>query len=142
MNGDRPKSGSVILYPYLWRWQETRGETEGRKHRPVCLVLSQREEARDITHLVLLAISSQAPRDPQRALAIPDTEKRRAGLAEWKSAWITVSEYNYDIAERSFYFEPSQPPLGAFSGKFLGRIAAAFRPTLVQRSARIDRTKT
>ena len=105
-------------------------------------MLSQRDEARDITHLVLLAISSQAPRDAQHALAIPDTEKRRAGLASWKAAWITVGEYNYDIAEQSFYFESSQPPLGTFSGKFLGRIAAAFRPTLARRSARIDRTKT
>ncbi|MBY5412804.1 hypothetical protein HFO98_31140 [Rhizobium leguminosarum] len=28
------RPGEVISYPYLWAWQQQRGETEGRKQRP------------------------------------------------------------------------------------------------------------
>ena len=56
----------------------------------------------DLTHLALLAISSQPPGGEQAALEIPDIERRRAGLSDWRRAWITISEYNCDIAERSW----------------------------------------
>ena len=32
--------GQVISYPYLWAWQHERGETEGRKSRPTCVVIA------------------------------------------------------------------------------------------------------
>jgi PHD/YefM family antitoxin component YafN of YafNO toxin-antitoxin module len=35
MSVDLP-AGAVIEYPYLWRWRRERGESEGRKQRPVC----------------------------------------------------------------------------------------------------------
>lgn len=34
--------GQVIDYPYLWAWQDERGETEGRKNRPTCVVVAVR----------------------------------------------------------------------------------------------------
>jgi hypothetical protein len=49
-------------------------------------------------------------------------------------------EYNYDILERSFYFATGRAPLGRFSASFLAKIAAAFKPTLVVPSTRVDRT--
>jgi hypothetical protein len=104
-------------------------------------VLAVRDEARGLTHLALLAITSQPPTAGQAALQIPDTEKRRAGLADWKSAWITVGEYNYDILERSFYFDVNSPPFGSFSAKFLGKVAASFKATLKTAIGRVDRTK-
>ena len=57
-----------------------------------------------------------------------------------KRGWITVSEYNYDIAERSFYFEPNQKPRGRFGPSFLEEIRQALRPLLAARAGRIDRT--
>ena len=81
--------------------QKNEGETEGRKSRPVCLVLRVPDVARKVTHLFLLAISSKPPRPTQVAIEIPDTERRRAGLSRYPRAWITVSEFNYDVAERS-----------------------------------------
>ncbi len=137
MTSRLPPNGSVLTYPYLWRWQADGGETEGRKERPVCLLLSIPRE--QMTHLVLLAISGTPPRPEQTALAIPALERRRAGLREWKEAWITVSEYNYDVAEQSYYLDPNADILGRFGPAFLARIAAAARPFIARHSARIDR---
>jgi len=135
---DVPANGSVIRYPYLWAWQSDRGETEGRKSRPVCMILAIREG--DQTNLILLAISGSPPRADQTALEIPSLECRRAGLREWKDAWITVSEFNYDVAEQSFYYDPNSEVLGSFSKSFLGKIAGDFRPFLAQPTARVGRT--
>lgn len=140
MASELPAQGSVIVYPYLWVTQRDAGETEGRKTRPVCLVLRLRDPKQDLHHLLLLAISSQPPRADQAALEIPDTERRRAGLSRYTRAWIIISEYNYDIAERSWYYEPNRPPLGAFSAPFLRDIAKALRTALTNAAARVDRT--
>jgi hypothetical protein len=135
-----PPQGSVIAYPYLWATQHDEGETEGRKVRPSCLVLRSYDSRQKIHHLFLLAITSQPPRSDQTAIAVPDTERRRGGLTRYPRAWIIVSEYNYDIAERSFYFEPGTPTLGAFSAPFLREIARSFREALARAVMRIDRT--
>ncbi len=134
-----PSSGSVFRYPYLWAWQRDKGETEGRKVRPVCMVLAIPKGAH--THLVILAISGTPPRSDQTALAIRQLECRRAGIRDWKDAWITVSEFNHDIAEVSFYFDPNAEILGAFSKGFLAKVAAAFKPFLAIADARIGRTE-
>ena len=135
----RFKQGEVFVYPYLWAWRSERGETEGRKARPVCLALPIQKAAS--THLFLLAITGTRP-DPLRvALEIPDIEKRRAGLKDWKVGWIILDEFNHDIVERSHYFDPSRPPMGRFSEAFTARIKNALRAAIAERAAvRIDRT--
>jgi hypothetical protein len=138
---DDLRSGSIVHYPYLWRWQKDRGETEGRKQRPVCVVIAVRDPRDDATHLALLAISSRPPGAAQTALEIPEIECRRGGLSDLKQAWITISEYNYDIVERSYYLESNQPILGRFSKQFMMQIASAFAPLVRQRQARIDRAE-
>lgn len=136
---DIPANGSVLRYPYLWAWQRDKGETEGRKSRPVCMVLAIPKGAQ--THLVILAISGTPPRSDQTALEIPQLECRRAGIRDWKDAWITVSEFNHDIAEASFYYDPNAEISGAFSKGFLARIAAAFKPFLAVPAARVSRAE-
>lgn len=42
--------GQVISYPYLWAWQNERGETEGRKRRPTCVVAAVRGTKDGLTH--------------------------------------------------------------------------------------------
>ncbi|UXN68059.1 hypothetical protein N8A98_00650 (plasmid) [Devosia neptuniae] len=101
---DIPPNGSIIRYAYLWKWQRDNHETEGRKERPVCLTLSLPHG--DQTAPIMLAISGTPPRSDQTTLVIPELERRRAGLSAWKDAWITVSEYNFDIAEKSYYTIP------------------------------------
>lgn len=134
---DLPANGSIIRYPYMWHWQYESGETEGRKERPVCMMLAipRGEE----THLVLLAISGTPPRYDHTALEIPPLECRRSGIREWKESWITVSEFNYDIAERSYYYDPNAEVLGTFSKGFLARIAEAARPFISASAARVSR---
>jgi hypothetical protein len=136
---DDLRSGAVVNYPYLWRWQQERGETEGRKERPVCVVLALHAES--LTHLAILAISSRPPDADQVAIEVPEIECKRAGLSELKRAWITVSEYNYDIAERSFYLDPNAPILGRFSRSFMMQLAGAAAPLFRGVKARIDRTE-
>jgi hypothetical protein len=139
MSAKIPPQGSIVVYPYLWASQRDGGESEGRKDRPVCLLLAIHDPAQDVHHLVLLAISSQPPTSDQIALEIPDTERRRGGLTRYPRAWLVISEYNYDIAERSFYYNPSIVPLGRLSAPYLREIANAFRANLTA-TARIDRT--
>lgn len=136
---DIPANGSIFRYPYLWAWQRDKGEAEGRKARPVCMVLAIPKGAQ--THLVILAISGTPPRADQTALEIPQLECRRAGIRDWTDAWITVSEFNHDIAEVSFYYDPSAERLGSFSKGFLAKVAAAFRPFLALPAARVSRTE-
>jgi hypothetical protein len=105
------------------------------------VVIAVRNPRDDLTHLALLAISSRPPGADQTALEVPEIECRRAGLSDLKRAWITVSEYNYDIAERSNYLDVNQPPLGRFSRPFMMRLAAAFSPLFKQTQARVDRSE-
>jgi hypothetical protein len=133
------ETGDIIpAYPYLWRWQANRSETEGRKSRPVCVAIAT-HGADGLTHLALLAITRTAPRADQVAVELPPLEIRRIGLSEFKQAWIVVSEYNYDILERSFSLEPSASPSAKLSQKFLKTVLTAFRPTLASAQARINR---
>jgi hypothetical protein len=132
-------SGQVVDYPYLWGWQAEAGREHGEKDRPVCLALAIREG--DVTHLILLAISGTPPRADQRTIEIPPLELRRAGLSDFKAGWLTVGEFNYDVAERSFYYDGSRPPRGRFSRRFMGAVLEALRGTLQSGQGRIDRTR-
>lgn len=138
---DRFPNGSIISYPYLWRWQEEEGREHGEKDRPVCLAITVADSRQNVTHMVILPISGTPPFQGQAALEIPPLEIRRAGLSMFKRGWITVGEYNYDIAERSYFFEPNQTPRGQFGPSFLEDIRQALRPMLNARQGRIDRTK-
>lgn len=131
--------GQIISYPYLWSWQDERGETEGRKSRPTCVVVAVRSANNGLTHLALLAVTTQMPRPGRIALEVPDTEARRAGLSDLKRCWIMIDEYNYDVAERSWYIEPDQEILGRFSKAFMMKIAAAFGEASRRSGRRINR---
>lgn len=138
---DAPKisTGDIVTsYPYLWLSQHQRGETEGRKDRPVCVAVSVRGAA-GLTHLALLPITGTPPSEHQRAIELPVLEIRRLGLTEAKRAWIIVSEYNYDVLERSFSLDPSGCGERKVSPGFLKIVLREFRSTLALRHARIDR---
>lgn len=133
------RRGTILTYPYLWKWQEERNETEGRKDRPVCVLAAIVSGKNGLTHLAFLAISSQPPRQGQQAIEIPEIECRRAGLDDWKRGWVTISEYNYDIAERSYYLDTNQQPIGRFSKPFMQRLAVEAAPLFKSGRARVDR---
>jgi len=110
------RTGCVIRFPFLWVREAERGETEGRKPRPVAVgVRLARPKGEDV--LVLFPITSQPPSPDRFAAEIPEMEKRRAGLDTTLRLWIILDEYNQDTIGRSFYLEP-EPPLGRFSKAF------------------------
>ncbi|WP_407168408.1 hypothetical protein [Bradyrhizobium sp. ORS 111] len=116
MTLDDLRTGSVIRFPYLWMREAERGETEGRKPRPVAVgVRIARAKGGDL--LVLFPITSQPPAPDRFAIEIPEIEKRRAGLEATLRLWIILDEYNQDLVDQSFYLEPA-PPLGRFSKAF------------------------
>ncbi|MDM9649312.1 hypothetical protein [Rhizobium sp. S163] len=131
--------GQIIAYPYFWAWQNDHGETEGRKSRPTCVVVAVRSAKDGLTHLALLAVTTKPPLSDRMAIDVPDTEARRAGLSDVKRSWVMIDEYNYDIAERSWYIEPDENVLGRFSKAFMMKIAASFGEASRKTGRRISR---
>lgn len=136
----KPEAGDIWRYPYLWSWQAARGETEGRKTRPVTLT-AVIPVNNDVTHVYLLPITGSEPGADQDALEIPATEIRRAGLTDAKQLWVIFDDHNRDTLEISFYFEPTAK-IGSFSKAFRKQIAARFRIAYLEggRQKGVDRT--
>ncbi len=120
---DDLKSGDVISYPYLWRREATRGETEGRKNRPVVLVL--RLPVMNKIYLYLFPITSKQPLKDQESIEIPSLEMKRIGLSSMNKSWVMLDEFNRDILGESYYLEPNKKPLGRFSTRFEALIIQA-----------------
>lgn len=135
MADDFPCVGQVIDYHYLWKWQEWRGETEGRKKRPSCVVVVAIDQAGK-HHLFILPITSKEPAADRQALLIPETEARRAKLDTNMSLWVIVDEVNYDILETSYTLE-DRAARGQFSPTFAKQIVLAFRSVRDAQTLRI-----
>ncbi len=132
------RPGDVFDYPYLWAWQAAKGETEGRKERPVCLLVTVAGPSG--ATMVILAITATEPGPEDDAIEIPAIEARRVGLDSWKRGWVIVSEANFDDPQHSWYLDVTRPARGRFSAAFLSKVSAGFREMLVSRAARtIDR---
>jgi hypothetical protein len=114
------KTGDVVLYSYLWAREHDRGEESGRKARPVCLMIIFKDSAGKESTL-LFPITSQPPLPQTKAIAIPETEARRARLSV--PAWVVVSEFNTDDLLTSYALEDREP-LGTFSDKFMSMVAS------------------
>lgn len=137
---DEVQRGSVISYRYLWYREDRRGETEGRKERPVCVILSIRRRDGEIV-MALLPITTQPPASGTKAVEVPETERHRAGLDRGRRSWVVVDEFNYDVLTRSFVIGPDVEPQGRFSTAFLARLAREAYTYLSRPSARVDRTR-
>ncbi|MDD9718717.1 hypothetical protein PVW48_18295 [Dinoroseobacter sp. PD6] len=120
MTADVPVAGQVFDYHYLWKWQADRGETEGRKKRPSCVVIVVTNAAGQ--HVLFIApITSKSPDKNRSALPIPETEARRAKLATDVRLWVILDELNADVLEQSYTFE-ERSPRGALSPAFTDAI--------------------
>lgn len=120
MTADFPAAGQVFDYHYLWKWQADRGETEGRKTRPSCVVIVVVNEAGH--HVMFIApITSKTPDQDRTALEIPETEARRAQLDSQLSLWVILDELNADVLEASYTIE-DRSPRGSFSPAFTDAI--------------------
>lgn len=134
MTADFPAAGQVFDYHYLWKWQADRGEAEGRKKRPSCVVIVITNA--DGHHVMFIApITSKAPDQGRTTLEIPETEARRASLDSDLALWIVLDELNADILETSYTLE-ERSPRGSFSPAFTDAILRE-----VQRLRAADRLK-
>ena len=116
MTAEFPAAGQVFDYHYLWKWQADRGETAGRKVRPCCVTVVVVNAAGQ--HVLFIApITSKKPPEGRAALAIPETEARRAKLDVTLSLWVMLDELNADILETSYTLE-DRSPRGSFSTAF------------------------
>jgi hypothetical protein len=134
---NKPVTGSIYRYPYLWRREGERGETEGRKNRPVCLAIQM--EFRGQAILFFAPISTKEPMQGEVAIEIPELELQRAGLSNGRRGWIVLSEVNRDVLGKSFYFAATQKPIGRFSPKFLAAVLRSLLPALRRQGAMVDR---
>ncbi|MEL6206613.1 MAG: hypothetical protein AAFR47_15050 [Pseudomonadota bacterium] len=120
MTAEFPSPGQVFDYHYLWKWQADRGESEGRKKRPSCVVIVVANAAGQ--HVMFIApITSKAPDTGRTALEIPETEARRAKLDTDVSLWVVLDELNADVLETSYTLE-ERSPRGSFSPAFTDTI--------------------
>lgn len=127
MGFENIKTACVIDYPYLWKREDRRGETEGRKDRPVAV--ATRAKTKDGDFILLLPITSKSPDADTTAIEIPETEKKRASLDTAKRLWIVISEYNFDEVGESYYLEPKEPR-GRFGFAFFQTVVTQFKADL------------
>ncbi|MDE2361122.1 MAG: hypothetical protein KGM42_00480 [Hyphomicrobiales bacterium] len=133
----KPRIGDVWRYHYLWSRQREAGEREGRKSRPVSVVAITVGRTGE-TNLFLLPITSQPPAPDRDAIEIPEIERRRAGLDD-KPLWVMLDEYNHDILERSYHFEPNAR-VGSFGASYHRMILRQFvLAAKAQRAKRVPR---
>lgn len=109
------QTACVVRYPYLWAREARRGETEGRKSRPVAVGVRLTRADGDL--ILFFPITTKEPGPERFAAKVPTIEKQRAGLDRDLRLWIILDEYNSDVVGRSFYLEPD-PPIGRFSKAF------------------------
>ncbi|MBO9101758.1 MULTISPECIES: hypothetical protein [unclassified Rhizobium] len=109
------QTAAVIRYPYLWSREARKGETEGRKDRPVAVGVRIPRAGGDLA--LFVPITTKQPEANRFTAEIPAIEKRRAGLDVDLRLWIILDEFYSDIIGRSFYLEP-EPPIGRFSKAF------------------------
>jgi hypothetical protein len=88
-----PEPGLVISYAYLWHHEHLAGADEGRKNRPVLVMLVTRRAGGESIEVTVLPITHRAPDNPDWAVEIPSPVKRHLGLDDSRS-WIIVAEGN------------------------------------------------
>lgn len=89
----KPELGMVISYSFLWKREYQRGETSGRKDRPVAIVVIRSDIGpADLVYAVPITHSESSAGDMSR-LPVPRSIKQRLGLDD-EPSWIDVSEYN------------------------------------------------
>lgn len=74
------QTAAVIRYPFLWAREAGKGETEGRKDRPVAVGV--RIPRLDGDLVLFFPITTKQPEKARFAAEIPTIEKRRQGSTQ------------------------------------------------------------
>lgn len=126
MAGERPETGLVISYRFLWPHEHAAGGTEGRKACPACVVVPLTAKGDQV---VLFPLTTRQPDAGRLALPVPETERRRLRLRGAGPSWILLDQGNTDVLPGSFHVEPISyaPPVHAY-----GRFSEAFMRQVLQ----------
>ena len=139
VSDDRPETGLVVRYNFLWPREHDRGEREGRKPRPACLVVPLNVPERTV---VVFPITRQPPTRGRIAVEIPETERRRLRLPGDQRSWVMLDESNGDVMPGSFHLEPlSYDPVvtayGRFSPPFMTRVMTVLGDAIRNKRVRV-----
>lgn len=91
---EAPQVGQIVDHHFLWVAQHAAGETEGRKVRPCLIIAVERAGENAQPRVTVLPITSQAPRQGEAGIAIPNDIKARIGLDRRRPAWVAIDEAN------------------------------------------------
>jgi hypothetical protein len=123
-----PEPGLVLSYAYLWHDEHMAGQSEGRKDRPVVVVLVVERAADQQMIVMVLPVTHAQPKDPKTAVELPAAVKRHLGLDDERS-WIIVSEGNefvwpgFDLRKRP---NSGRYEYGYLPPKLFDRVREAF----------------
>lgn len=121
-----PETGLVISYYFLWDREHAKGEEEGRKPRPACVVVPLTSKHGDV---VLFPLTTKEPPPGRIAIKVPEMERRRLKLKGRGPSWIILDEGNTDRLADSFHIEPISYDPPTFS---YGKLSRAFMGQLLQ----------
>jgi hypothetical protein len=119
----KPAAGEVFRYPFLWKSQQTAGETAGRKTRPVCIAVTVAKSDNE-TVVFILPITTQPPLPSRKFVEVPQIESQRVNLEIHVRKWVMLDEINTDILQRSHVWE-DRTPIGTFSSVFTSKIQSS-----------------
>lgn len=83
----------VIPYACLWRHEHCKGQKEGRKVRPVVIVLAVRSPKEGAPVVTVAPITHTPPAKNGEAIELPPRVKQALGLDDERS-WIVLDEVN------------------------------------------------
>lgn len=87
-----PRVGLVIRHANSWRDEAPWGREEGTKDRP-CVIIHTRRNEYGETEVFIAPITHTPPRQPERAITLPQSTKLRLGLDD-QTSWIVTTEVN------------------------------------------------
>jgi hypothetical protein len=131
---DLRKTGLVLNYRFLWSYEQQKGADNGRKARPICVVVPL-NVAHDV--VVLFPLTTQEPAQDRVALRVPDIERRRLTLKGKGPSWIILDEGNRDEFPSSPHVEPISydPPVAVY-----GEFSKAFMDAVIKTLAQVIRS--
>lgn len=87
-----PRPTDVLAYVYLWHREARKGRDEGSKERPVVVVVATEKRPHG-TQLLVVPVTTRAPRAGDGAIEMPSRVRHHLGLGE-ERCWIIADEVN------------------------------------------------
>jgi hypothetical protein len=87
-----PKPAQVIRYSYLWAVEHDEGKEEGRKDRPVAVVMTLQKEGGDL-QVAVVPVTHSVPHADDDAMELAPAVKRLLGL-DGERSWVVLTEIN------------------------------------------------